>query len=43
MCGAYNPVVVLARTGDADPMGLGTKDNCSKTHLDGRASQSNNA
>ena len=32
-----------ARTGDADHMGLGTIDSCSKTHLDGRASQSNNA
>ena len=36
MCGAYNPVVDRRR-------GLGTKDSCSKTHLDGRASQSNNA
>ena len=43
MCGAYNAVAVQQGKAPLIPCGLGTKDSCTKTHLNGRASQSNNA
>ena len=40
VCEVYNPVVVQKGQASLIPCGHGTKDSCTKTHLNGRASQS---